>query len=359
MTRETKPRNQNLKKLLNILKNIAFLAIGIFLFWLVYRNFNFEDIGNQLSRINYWFILLAFVAGVVSHWSRGARWGMLIKPLGYKVSNFNAFLAVMIGYFANIGVPRLGEVSRCLVLNRTNKIGVDKLIGTVIVERLVDVISLLLILVLTLILQFSKISGFFVDFYHRTINSNPAANGRLFTTSILIIVLATVIVLVITVILLYRKLKDHRIVSKLRGMISGFKAGFRTIGQLENLGLFIFHSVLIWSMYYLMVYTCFFALPATAGLGPVIALVVLCMGSFGFVAPVPGGVGAYHAIVIQTLLLYGLNPQDSKTFALVAHTFQEAIIVLLGGLSFIYFSIYFKKLKSDDSSESNPAKAVS
>lgn len=348
-----------MKKLLNVLKNIAFLAVGVFLFWLVYRNENFGDVAHQISKIKYGFIALAFIAATLSHWSRGARWALLIKPLGYKVSNFNAFVAVLIGYFANIAVPRLGEVSRCVVLNRTNKVGIDKLLGTVIVERLVDVISLLLILVFTLILQFNKISGFFIDFYNRTFSNGGPASGKLFTTSVLLVTAASVIVLVALAYLLYTKLKDHAIIVKLRGMIIGFKAGFRTILQLENLGLFIFHSVFIWAMYYMMVYICFFALPSTTGLGPTIALVVLCMGSFGFVAPVPGGVGAYHVIVTQTLMLYGLTLEDSRTWALVAHTFQEAVIILLGGIAFIYFSVAFKKLKVNDPVEQNKTEAVS
>jgi glycosyltransferase 2 family protein len=337
-----------LKKLLNLIKNLAFLAVGILLFWLVYRHENFTDIGQQVSKINYWYIFLAFIVALISHWSRGARWVLLIKPLGYKVSHFNAFLAVMIGYFANIAVPRLGEVSRCMVLNRTNKVGVDKLIGTVVVERLVDMITLLLILVLTLILQFNTIGGFFIDFYHRTVEAHGNSSGSLFSTTFLVIVIASILVIVATSILLYNKLKEHRVVQKIIAMISGFKAGFRTILQLENLWLFIFHSFFIWAMYFLLVYICFFALPSTAGLGLTIALAVLCMGSFGFVAPVPGGVGAYHVIVTQTLMLYGLTQQDSSTFALVAHTFQELVIVLIGGLSFLYFSLAFKKLKSND-----------
>jgi len=350
-----------MKKLLNIVKNLAFLAVGVFLFWLVYRNENFGDIGRQVSQINYFWILLAFVAAIISHWSRGARWVLLIKPLGYRVSNFNAFLAVMIGYFANIAVPRLGEVSRCLVLNRTNKVGVDKLLGTVIVERLVDVISLLLILVLTLIFQFNKISSLFLQFYNTPgrAGANGAATGRLFTGTFLIVAIASFLVVVAIAFLLYRRLKDHALIVKLKSMIIGFKAGFGTILKLDNLGLFIFHSVLIWSMYYVMVYVCFFALPFSSGLGPSIALAVLCMGSFGFVAPVPGGVGAYHWIVTQTLIMYGLTKDQSATWALVGHTFQEAVIILLGALSFIYFSVAFKKLKANDPVESNTAEAVS
>jgi uncharacterized membrane protein YbhN (UPF0104 family) len=165
--------------------------------------------------------------------------------------------------------------------------------------------------------------------------------------------------LVALALVLYNKLKDHTIIVKLKGMIIGFKAGFRTILQLENLSLFIFHSIFIWGMYYLMVYICFFALPSTSGLGPTIALVVLCMGSFGFVAPVPAGMGAYHVIVTQTLLAYGLTLEDSRTWALVAHTFKEVVIILLGGLSFIYFSVAFKKLKVNDPVVPNPAEAVS
>jgi len=347
-----------LKKFLNILKNLAFLALGIFLFWLVYRNENFSDVAMQVSKIKYLFLLIAFVVAVSSHWLRGARWALLIKPLGYKVSNFNAFVAVMVGYFANIAVPRLGEVSRCLVLNRTNKISVDKLIGTVIVERLVDVVSLLLILALTLVLQFNKISGFFVDFYNRSINA-PGHNGHLFTTATLLFVFALILFAIGAGLFLYRKFKEHAMVKKVLNMVDGFKTGFMTIGRMENLWMFILQSVLIWVMYFFMVYICFFALPSTAGLGPTIALVVLCMGSFGFVAPVPGGVGAYHVIVTQTLMLYGLSLEDSRTFALVAYTFQELVIILIGGLSFIYFSVAFKKLKADDAIESNTAEAVS
>jgi uncharacterized membrane protein YbhN (UPF0104 family) len=349
-----------LKKLLNVIKNLAFLAVGVFLFWLVYRNVDFGKIGEQVSKLNYWYILLAFIAAVISHWSRGARWVLLIKPLGYKVSNFNAFLAVMIGYFANIAVPRLGEVSRCLVLNRTNKVGVDKLLGTVIVERLVDVISLLLILVLTLIFQFDKISSLFMKFFNTPKHdASGAESGRLFTGTFLFLAIAGFLVMSIIAYLLYKRFKDHSLVVKLTSMIIGFKAGFSTISKLDNLGLFIFHSILIWSMYYVMVYVCFFALPFTANLGPAIALAVLCMGSFGFVAPVPGGVGAYHWIVTQTLMWYGLKEDQSATWALVGHTFQEMVIVLLGGLSFIYFSVSFKKLKADEPVASNPAEAVS
>ena len=347
-----------MKKLLNIAKNLAFLALGVFLFWLVYRNENFSDVATQISKIKYLYLAIAFVVAVFSHWLRGARWALLIKPLGYKVSNFNAFIAVMVGYFANIAVPRLGEVSRCLVLNRTNKISVDKLIGTVIVERLVDVVSLLLILLLTLALQFNKISGFFVDFYNRSINA-PGHNGNFFTTATLIFVFAVILFIIGAVFLLYRKFKEHTLVKKVLNMVEGFKTGFLTIGKLDNLWMFLLQSVLIWVMYYFMVYICFFALPATAGLGGTIALVVLCMGSFGFVAPVPGGVGAYHVIVTQTLMLYGLSQEDSRTFALVAHTFQALVIILIGALSFLYFSVAFKKLKADDTTESNKAEAIS
>lgn len=347
-----------MKKILNILKNLAFLAVGVFLFWRVYRNENFSDVATQVSKIKYLYLIVAFFVAILSHWFRATRWVLLIKPLGYKVSHFNAFLAVMIGYFANIAIPRLGEVSRCVVLNRTNKINVDKLIGTVIIERLVDVISLLLILILTLILQFNKISGFVIEFYNRSINPS-GESGKLFTTGMLIIVIAVILFLVGAIVFLYSKFKEHALVKKVLNMVDGFKTGFMTISKLDNLWMFILQSALIWVMYYFMVYICFFALPSTAGLGPTIALVVLCMGSFGFVAPVPGGVGAYHVIVTQTLMLYGLSQEDSRTFALVAHTFQEMVIILIGGFSFIYFSIAFKKLKANDLPESHKAEVIS
>lgn len=334
-----------MKKILSVLKYLALLAVGIFLFWLVYAKADYTSILQKIEHIDYLYIVLAFIAAVLAHWSRAVRWNLLIRPMGYKVSSFNSFLAVMIGYFANLALPRAGEVSRCVVLNRTNKIPVDKLIGTVIVERLVDFISLLIILALALVLQFDKLNQFFISFINRSMQSGGPA---VFSTFTIVIVILAIVFLTGFAIWLYRRLKNHAIVMKLRNMINGFVTGMKTIGQMENRWLFIFHSVFIWGMYYLMVYICFFALPFTANLGAVVALSILVMGSFGFVAPVQGGVGAYHFIVTQTLMAYGLSQADGQTFALVAHTFQMLVIILGGGLSFLVLTFSYKKLKADD-----------
>jgi hypothetical protein len=344
-----------LKKILSVLKYLALLAVGVFLFYLVYAKADYSSILQKIEQIKYLYIVLAFIAAVLAHWSRGARWNLLIRPMGYKVSDFNSFLAVMIGYFANLALPRAGEVSRCVVLNRTNKIPVDKLIGTVIVERLVDMITLLAILALALVLQFNKLKTFFKDFIDRTMQST---GPHLFSIGTIAIVVLAILFLIGLAFWLYRRLKNHAVVIKIRNMITGFIAGMKTIGQLENRWLFIFHSIFIWAMYYMMVYICFFALPFTADLGPVVALSVLVMGSFGFVAPVQGGVGAYHLIVTQTLMAYGLSQADGQTFALVAHTFQMLVIVLLGAISFLILTFSYKKLKTDDAAPADTAEAI-
>lgn len=154
-----------MRKILNILKYLAALAVGGFLFWYVYRD-QFSDpayfphLKEQIFKLNFWFIGFAFTALMLSNISRGMRWSLLIEPLGHKVTLKNSFLAVMLGYLANLFVPRMGEVSRCVVLNRTNRISVDKLIGTVVIERVIDMLSLLVIVMLTLLLQASQLKTF-------------------------------------------------------------------------------------------------------------------------------------------------------------------------------------------------------
>lgn len=344
------------KKLFNALKYLVMLGVGVFLFWLVYnKQFSdpkkMEELKKAVTHIHYGYILAAFVIMLLSNWSRAVRWNLLIQPLGYKTSDRNGFLAVMVGYFANLAFPRLGEVSRCVVLNRSNGVPVDKLVGTVIVERIFDFICLFVIVGLTLILEFEKIRDFFVTNITKKLGEGGIV-GLLtfFNISIAIVVIIVGIAMAYA---LYRRYRNHKAVLKVTGLAKGLFDGMKSVGKMKKKWLFLYHSAFIWVMYYFMVYLCFLALSSTAHLGMVAALTVLVTGSFGFVMPVQGGIGAYHFAVASTLMLYGLTKDEGGVFALVAHTFQMSVFILVGGLSLIYVGYRYRKAPKNEPAPAN------
>lgn len=314
--------------------------------WLAARGMNTQDLMQSVKEIDYFYIGIAFVIGMLSHIIRGLRWSMLIRPLGYNVNGVNSFLGVMIGYLANLALPRMGEVSRCLVLNRTNKVPVDKLIGTVITERLVDFLSLLIILLLNFALEFDRLWDFFSQAKDNFMAQRANATEGIFTPLTILLGLLALGVFIVIATLLYKKLKTTVLFNKVKELVLGFVSGMKTIGQMKNGWLFITYSVLLWVMYYLQIYICFFALGFTSHLGLIAALSVLTIGSFGFVMPVQGGIGAYHIAVTAALMLYGLTQEQGMIFATVAHAFQMIVIILVGGLSFIALILLNKKFKT-------------
>jgi len=321
------------------------LGLGVFIFYIAFRSLDFDKARKEIYNIQYTFIFIAFVAAVLSHWSRAVRWNLLIKPMGYKTSDFNSFLAVMIGYLANMGLPRMGEITRCIVVNRTNKVPVEKLIGTVIVERVIDMICLLIILFFTLILEFDKLRVFFVDNLGNILSANSA---KLLSATVILITVSFLALSILLAIVIWKKYKDAKLILNIRRFLVGLVEGVKSLRQIEKLWLFVFHSLLIWSMYYLQIYICFFALGATEHLSAVAALSVLVMGSFGMVVPTPAGVGSYDVAVATTLKLYGIADEGAKTFALVAHVFQFAVVILIGSLSYLYLTLNFRKIKADE-----------
>lgn len=346
------------KKLFTALKYLVMLGVGIFLFWLVYNDQFSEpakmtELKEAVGHIHYRYIVLAFVIMLLSNWSRAVRWNLLIQPLGYKTSDRNGFMAVMIGYFANLALPRMGEVSRCVVLNRTNNVPVDKLVGTVIVERLFDFLCLFAIVGLTLIFEFDKLRDFFASNIQTL--TGAASFAELLTLFNVAIAFAVIIGGLVLMYALFRRYSTSKAMVKLTSLTKGLRDGMKTVMHMEKKWLFIFHSAFIWFLYYLMVYLCFLALSATENLGMVAALTVLVTGSFGFVVPVQGGIGAYHGAVMQTLVMYGLTKDEGATFALVAHTFQMSVFILVGGLSLLYIGYRYRKGKKHEPAPANPS----
>lgn len=315
---------------------LLFLGVGVVLFLLVYRDMDFNTIINELKKINYWwFLLLALVSGL-SNVSRAIRWQMLIKSFGGKSGFLNTFMAILTGYFANMALPRLGEVSRCAIITKYEKQPFSKVLGTMVSERLVDMITLLLFIIITFFLQKEIILEF--------IYSNPeieAQTTALFSFKIFIILLSLFILSALFVYFTIKgKFNRYAVFRKTSEFIKSFWHGLISIKKVKNVPLFIFHSLFIWVMYFLMIYFAFPAFEGFQDFNIVVALTIFVAASFGMLAPAPNGVGAYHFMVSQTLILYGLAMESALIFALVVHGVQTSLIIIGGIFSLIALPIY-------------------
>lgn len=311
------------QNLLKTLKFISFFLLGISLFWYVYKDQDINRIKSILTNeVNYFWIVVSVFLGLLSHISRTIRWNLMIEPLGHKPRMLNTFLAVMIGYLMNLALPRMGEISRCGVLSRYEKIPFTKLVGTVVLERLIDVIVLLLLLVVVIITQFGQLVEF--------LNNNPDVQiklGKILHSPILPI---SLIIIALIIWGTRHKIKGSGLAKKLVGLLNQFGEGFKSIRNIRNKWAFVFHSLFIWTLYYLMLYCVFFAFGFTSHLSPLAGLTVFVLGSFGMVAPVQGGIGAWHFMVIEGLALYGIDRVDGQVFALLAHGSTTLMLIVFG-----------------------------
>ncbi len=314
------------KIILKILKFLAFFAVGVFIFWLIYKDQNIERIKSILKNdVSYAWVWLSLFIGLLSHISRTLRWGLMIEPIDHKPRMINTFLAVMVGYLMNLAFPRMGEVSRCGILARYEKISFTKLLGTVVAERLMDIICLFVLLGLVILTQFGEMLHF--------LDANPGIKqkiGDICSSPWLLI-----IILILTgVFFLFRKtLKSSKLFRKIMAIIHNFKEGFISIRNIRKKGWFYFHTAFIWFMYYLMLYVIFFAFDFTKNLNPIAGLTTFVMASFGMVAPVQGGIGAWHFMAKEALSLYGVSNENGIIFAFVAHSSMTGMLILVGLIS--------------------------
>ncbi|MBA3901638.1 MAG: flippase-like domain-containing protein [Bacteroidetes bacterium] len=335
------------KLLLNIIKIAVPLALGLFLIWYIYKDLSQEDkshIFTSFKTANYGWLLLSIVIGIFSHISRAYRWNILLKPMGFEPKLYNGFFAVMTGYLANMAFPRLGEVSRAAVFTKYEKVPFEKAFGTIMAERVIDMFILLSLTLFTIITQFHLLGGFLMDEVLNPLSKKFAGN---ITSKVIIAGCAISFVLLVYYII---KSKSKLIGEKLGNLFNGFLEGFKTVLKIERKAAFIFHSLLIWVLYFLMLWVCFFTLPETsnAGLGAVLAAFVF--GSFGIIA-VQGGIGAYPAILTKTLALYGIATPFAFAVGWIAWTGQSLMILIAGVSSIVLLPLVNKKRIDNEQSE--------
>ncbi len=327
-----------LKQLKSILKYILTLIIAIALLLYVFRDIDLNALLIKLRRANYTYVYISIVLSLISHYFRGYRWTLLLRPLGYRVDSFRAFIAVMVSYFSNLLVPRMGEVTRCAILKKTDNIPIPASLGNVISERILDLIILIFVILATFIIEFSILK----DFLYQQINSAwDSFNLINFLIGTGLIIL---IFLVGGYFILQKKdtIKSTGFYQKIRPFIYDLINGLKSIRKIENKTGFFISTLMIWILYYLMSYIIVFSFQSTSDLDFSAGLSILMAGGLGMTAPVQGGIGTYHAFVSGVLFLYGISKEDGVLFATLLHTSQFFSIIFFGGLSFI-ISLFLKK----------------
>lgn len=330
------------KKIISVVQYLFFLGLGAGLFWLSIRQLNLHQVWKSMLGADYGWMFLALFFAIFSHIFRALRWNLLIGTMGYKTRLSSTFFAVMVGYLANTAVPRMGEFARCGVLSKKEKIPFNALFGTVLSERLFDLITLALIIFLVIIFQVELLRNFLhKNFWPFFDNLFSNINSILFFGLISVTVLGG---LVWSVWFFKQTIKKmpfyHRFADFLRGLWNGIK----TIKTMPHKWLFLFYSVLIWFFYILMTYIPLNMLAETRGLSFIDGLTLLAISSLGIVAPVPGGIGAYHYITKVTLTeLWAVEANAAMSFATINHAGQTLLNVLLGAVSYVLLGIFAKK----------------
>ncbi|WP_128547588.1 lysylphosphatidylglycerol synthase transmembrane domain-containing protein [Larkinella soli] len=320
----------------NILKYVISLGIAAGLLWYVFKDIDRVAMFDAFRKADYTWIVVSGLLTVVAHWSRAYRWGLLMEPVvGYRPAPFHTLLAVLTGYFANLVVPRMGEVTRCGTLNRLEGVPVNVSFGTVVAERIFDVLMLFLLIGATFLIEFNRLSTFLTDFFSSKFNVAGLRDNS-WPLVILGGCLAGAAVLVWFLFGRYKEvLRRKPFYQKVEKFAGGLMEGLLSIRKLKNPGAFFLHTVLIWTMYYFMSFVLFQAMPQTADLGWRAGLTILIMGALGMAAPVQGGAGTFNILVGAALALYGLSNQDGATLATLMLFTQWFYVVILGALSFL------------------------
>jgi uncharacterized protein (TIRG00374 family) len=330
------------KKLLSILQYVLFLGLSVFLVWWSIRGITdkgWEDIKNAFRNANYLLIIPVMITLLLSHYSRALRWKILMEPLGYKPRVFNTYMAVLIGYMANLAIPRLGEVLKCTILARYEKVPADKLVGTIVAERAFDVLCLALVIIITIITQADVIGGYISEELNKIVQTKTGA----FSATRIFILLAVMAIAILAVVIVFKKFSHSNFIKKIKTIFEGIWHGITSVRYLKNKGWFVFHTIFIWSMYLLSVQIGFWAMKETAVYSIPQALSVLTMGSLAMIVPTPGaGLGVYALFVQNTMLAYGLKDTLGFAFGQLMWSVQFFFALISGSIALSLLP-YFNK----------------
>ena len=328
--------NKLIKKALKI--TLPLLLGGFVLYW-VYRDFDFNRAKEVLLHgTNWWWLSFSLLFGIFSHVVRGWRWKQVLEPLGENPRTSDCINSIFVGYAANLILPRIGEVSRCGILLKYDNISFAKSFGTVVTERLIDTLCILFITGFTFLVQMP----IFFSFFQET-GTKLSSFAHLFTSVwFYIIILCTIGVFI----LIYQLMRTFSFFDKVKGVMMHIWEGISSLRNVKSIPLFIFYTILLWICYFLHFYFTFYSFGFTEHLGVLAGLVMFVAGTFAVVVPTPNGAGPWHFAIISMMMLYGVNSTDAGIFALIVHSIQTFLVVLLGIYGCIALQLTNRKLKS-------------
>lgn len=331
----------------SILQYLFFVTAAAGLTYYAVKDIPFSEVEKTWNTCDKRPIWLSGVAVMLSHWFRALRWNLALKPLGYQSSTINSYLSILVGYAVNIGVPRGGEVARCVTLQKLEGVPVKTSVGTVISERIIDVVFLALMMGIAFFVKFNVLLATIQAFQEEHLTTTTEETGVPYLK-------AGFVLFLIGLSLLIFKSKNKKIASlraKIKDFLQGMKEGIASVLKLDNSFLFIIYSIAIWVLYFLMAYIVIQAFKETSVLGLEGALMVLVLGSLAMAMPMPGGTGSYHVFVPFGLdYIYKIAQSIGKPFAIIFHAWQTIIHLIVGIIAFVISQIIIKYGNSKKSS---------
>ena len=311
-------------------------AIAAFFMWFALKGMEFKKIAGYFAKANYFWVFAATVFGVLAYWFRAVRWNLLLEPMGYKISNSNSFWTISFGYLMNLTIPRSGELARSTALFSVEKVPVEKSFGTIILERVIDLICMMVFLGLTLIFKYKAILSFY-DYVTKEKSKSATEESSIN----IYLIFGAILILGIIAFLVRKKLENFPIYQKVLNFIKGIFHGLTSIFKMKQKVKFILLSLGIWISYYFAAYLVCFALPETSNFTIADGFFIIVVGTLGMMVPASGGIGAFHLAlkfgIMALFLSMGKNPEEGGevglSYAFISHTMQLVIMVVMGIIS--------------------------
>lgn len=313
-------------KILKALKITLPLLLGVFLVWYSFQKVSFSQLIIYFENAEYGWIVLGMALGFLSYMSRAYRWLFVLEPLNYKISFKNSVMAIFSGYLINYTIPRAGEIVRASVIANYEGVPFEKGFGTIVAERIADLVMLLAIVFITLFIQFDFIYGFLIEKFN------------LAKMLIIVLLLGSLGMLLF----MYLKKSQSKIALKIKAFVGGLIEGMLSIFNMEKKWAFIFHTFFIWAMYVLMFYVTSFAFEDLDHLPFGGVLVGFIIGGFS-IAATNAGIGSYPLAIYAAFSIFNIPEEPSIAFGWIIWSAQTFIVIILGGLSLIYLPIYNRK----------------
>jgi glycosyltransferase 2 family protein len=321
-----------IKKAVSILKYSVSLLLAVALLYFAFRNVDFAEFMAKAKTVDYFWVIISIALSLSAYYVRAYRWNILLKPMGYtNLTNVRTTSAVLIGYLANLAFPRLGEITRCGMLKKSDGVPVSTSLGTVITERIIDVISLLVLMLFTLITQYDVLLKFLEQLFTEYVDMEGLAWK---------LAIAGVVFIVVVVVLIFLARSAGPRISE---FIKSLYQGILSLKNITNVPGFVISTIVLWVVYYFMSYLIVFSLPETSHLGWMVGVMLLVTGGIALAIPVQGGFGTYHTLISVMLSLYAVDPTTGIFLATLLHTSQVVAVAVFGSLALLLAFVFKPK----------------